>query len=192
MSGKKDYAWLKGRYEQLMGRPPGEKDLERLMRVKDVLGVDYDDPNILQLLALEYYQQLFEQVPEKIRVVITETETHASKVFENKAGEIAQKQAVVVTSAANEQLKLLTKAGNTMISAVGDQAKEKVGEVIDTEFRKTLGPAFANASVEVSNANFTIRGFARRYRGELFLAGVVGGMVGSALVLAGMYFFSRP
>lgn len=192
MSGKKDFAWLKERYTVLMGRPPEEHELDRLMKVKEKLGIDYDDPVILQLLALEYYQQLFEQVPEKIRVVITQTETHASKVFDHKAGEMAERQAAVVTSAANEQLKLLTKAGNTMITAVGEQAKEKVGNVIETEFRQALGPAFASASVEVSNANFTIRGFARRYRGELFLAGVVGGMVGSALVLAGVYFFSRP
>ena len=189
MNGKKDFAWLKERYTVLMGRPPEEPELDRLMKVKEKLGIDYDDPVILQLLALEYYGQLYEQVPGKIRTVIQETEAHASKHFEQQAGQIARQQVSVITSASNVALEKLVETANKMIAEIGDQARSTLSSVISNEFDKVVRPDFFKAAQQATMAAREISDFSRMHRRSIIWTSLISGLVSAFVVLGLAYWF---
>jgi hypothetical protein len=189
VNGKKDFAWLKDRYTVLMGRAPEEKDLARLMKVKDVLGIDYDDPAILHLLAFEYYGQLYEQVPEKIQKIITETEAYASKHFEQKAAVIAQQQVTLISKASNRSLDLLVDGANKMIAETGDQGKRVLSTFILNEFAQVVKPGFFQAAEEARMATREIRGFGRNHRWVLIVTSAISGLVSALVVLGLTYLF---
>ncbi len=187
MSEKKEYGWLKDRYTALMGRPPEEKELDRLMKVKDLLGIDYDDPVMLQLLALEYYGQLYEQVPEKINTVIAQTEAHASKHFEQQAAAIAQQQVKVISQQGSDALDALYKAANAMIAQTGEKGKESISTFILNDFAKATGPAFFNAQNSVELAVREIFEFGKRQTRRMLLHSAIAGLVSGMVVLAVAY-----
>jgi len=188
-TGKKDYAWLKDRYTALMGRAPQEKDLERLMRVKDLLEIDYDDPALLHLLAFEYYGQLYEEMPAKIRTVIAQTEAHASNHFEQAAAEISQQQAALFTKASHEALRKLVEGGNKMIAEIGDEGKRAMSSFLLNEFRNSTKPEFIQAGMEARMAADNIRAFVRQYWFYLLGCTFGSGLVSAAVVLALVYLY---
>ncbi len=189
MNDKKDYAWLKERYTVLTGRAPEEKDLARLMKVKDVLGIDYDDPAILHLLAFEFYGQLYEQVPDKIQKIITETEAHASKHFEQKAALIAQQQVALITKASSTSLDKLIDGANKMIAETGDQGKRALSTFILNEFAQVVKPGFFQAAEEARLATRDIRGFGKSHRMVLIVTSSISGLVSALVVLGLTYWF---
>lgn len=189
MNGKKDFAWLKERYTALMGRPPEEPELDRLMKVKEKLGIDYDDPVILQLLALEYYGQLYEQVPGKIRTVIQETEAHASKHFEQQAAQIARQHVSVITGSSNVALGKLVETANKMIAGMGDQARSTLSSVISNEFDKVVRPDFFKAAQQATMAAREISDFSRMHRRSIIWTSVISGLVSAFVVLGLAYWF---
>ncbi len=187
MNGK-NFAWLKERYTVLLGRPPEEHELDRLMKVKENLGIDYDDPVILQLLALEYYSQLYEQVPDRIRTVIEETEVHAGKHFEQQSGQIARQQASVITTASQVALDKLVETANKMIAGVGGQARNTLTSVISDQFDKVVRPDFFRASQQATMAAREISDFSRMHWWSIVWTSMISGFV-SALVVLGLVYW---
>ncbi len=187
MNGK-NFAWLKERFTVLLGRPPEEHELDRLMKVKENLGIDYDDPVILQLLALEYYSQLYEQVPDRIRTVIEETEVHAGKHFEQEAAQIARQQASVITGASQVALDKLVETANKMIAGVGSQARNTLTSVISDQFDKVVRPDFFRASQQATMAAREISDFSRMHWRWIVWTSMISGFV-SALVVLGLVYW---
>jgi len=183
-SGRKDYAWLKERYTMLMGRRPEERELARLMKIKDVLAIDYDDPALLHLLAFEYYGQLYEEVPAKIRTVIAETEGHASRHFEQRAADIAEQQAAQFKSASNEAVVKLTETANRMLARIGTEGKTAMSSFLLNEFEKTTKPEFEKAAFEAKQAGVNINDFVRLHLRYMLGCCLLGGVVGAAIVMS--------
>jgi len=183
-TGRKDYAWLKERYTMLMGRRPEERELARLMKIKDVLAIDYDDPALLHLLAFEYYGQLYEEVPAKIRTVIAQTEGHASRHFEQRAADIAEQQAAQFKTASNEAVVKLTETANRMLARIGTEGKTAMSSFLLNEFEKTTKPEFEKAAFEAKQAGVNINDFVRLHLRYMLGCCLFGGVVGAAIVMS--------
>ena len=54
-------------FAQLLGRQPSDKEKQDLYRVRDALKIKATDAVWLLLMALQYYQRLYEQFPEASR-----------------------------------------------------------------------------------------------------------------------------
>ena len=57
---------LENAFQQLTGRTPTDADRERLYRAKNALGLPDNDALWLLLIALDYYQSLYEKIPSQI------------------------------------------------------------------------------------------------------------------------------
>ena len=57
---------LASAFEKLTGRQPTDADVQRLYRVKDALRLGNNDALWLLLIALDYHQSLYEQIPAQI------------------------------------------------------------------------------------------------------------------------------
>lgn len=57
---------LENAFEKLTGRAPTGADRERLYRARDALGLPDNDALWLLLIALDYHQSLYEQIPSRI------------------------------------------------------------------------------------------------------------------------------
>ena len=53
-------------FEKLLGRQPSDAERQNLYRVRDALGLKNNDALWLVLLALQHYQSLYENIPDRI------------------------------------------------------------------------------------------------------------------------------
>ena len=58
---------LETAFEKLIGRQPTDADVQRLYRAKDALGLGNNDALWLLLIALDYHQSLYEQIPAQMK-----------------------------------------------------------------------------------------------------------------------------
>jgi hypothetical protein len=91
-------------FAKLLGQQPSDKQRQELYRVRDALGLQGNDALWLVLMALQYYEHLYEQVPARIAGVATATlqsfQSAARAAAETAASETTREFERAVTAVA--------------------------------------------------------------------------------------------
>ena len=94
-------------FSKLLGRQPTDKERARLYRVRDALGLQDNDALWLILMALESYDTLYREIPEKIAQQARDTLRDARKAFAAAAErESAKAQRLLAAQVAHTSVKI--------------------------------------------------------------------------------------
>lgn len=88
---------LEQAFQKLTGRMPEDKDIQHLYRIKDTLGLASNDALWQVLIALDYHQSLYEEMPAKIKKAADETLTDVGKRAEQALAAKAQEAQATLT-----------------------------------------------------------------------------------------------
>jgi hypothetical protein len=72
-------------FAKLLGQQPTDKDRQRLYRVRDAIGIKNTDSLWVLMIALQYYETLYERIPQKIVAAAAEAVAAARKTAESQA-----------------------------------------------------------------------------------------------------------
>jgi hypothetical protein len=101
--------WYSDSCEKLLGRIPDADELRTINRIKDVLGIEPNDALWAVLIALQYYNSLYEAIPGQISkatdVAMDRARSMADATMEAAAADAQAKMAGAVAKIANDVAK---------------------------------------------------------------------------------------
>ena len=98
---------LEQAFQKLTGKKPEAQDTKRLLRAKDTLGLASNDALWLLLIALDYHQSLYEEMPAKIRQAVDQKLTDVGKQAEKALEVKAQEAQATLTEQVAESARVI-------------------------------------------------------------------------------------
>ncbi len=118
-------------FENVTGRKMGPDEVTRYLKFQKEFEVPDTDPTWMIFVWFEFYQRIFEQLPEKAR---KEAEEVARSLRE---------ASVAVTAATRDEVKGARDAAKIAIDKMEGEVKEKIadalGRILETEIREAVG-----------------------------------------------------
>jgi hypothetical protein len=117
------YDGLKKTFHQVLGQEPSQAQLENLLRLRDALQLRYDDPVLLQLIAMEHYKAFFEEIPRQMEKAsasfLRDFQTKLRTELKESEKTIAEQRALAAVSLRETAKEVITstctKIGETVI-----------------------------------------------------------------------------
>ena len=103
-------------FQRLTGRKPTDEDRQRLYRAKDALDLGDDDALWLLLIALDYHQTLYEEIPSRIEVTVRALLDETEETAREKLAAEAKQALRTLTEQVAATVKAV--AGNTARQAM--------------------------------------------------------------------------
>ncbi len=119
------YDGLKQTFQRVLGHEPSQAQLENLLRLRDALQLRYDDPLLLQLIAMEHYKAFFEEIPQHMEkasnALLREFQARLQTQMDAAQKEIEKQRAAAAASLTG----VATAAVNSACITVGTKASEE-------------------------------------------------------------------